>query len=184
MYEEYIAAFRAVSPITCLTSASFARSVLNRNSTRSSGLYLKSSSPVLNWSATARNYLYSFNLYKISAVVVEPVGMCGNSQSYPYIHRLLLISYKISGVALQTWMWHTHNWGGYDNNRCTWSLLTFPATICTSNSAHIFRIISLNLWASSPYRIGFRYFVIHTRCTFMSNRLWLPLLYSSIAITY
>ena len=65
--------------------------------------------------------------------------------------------------------------GGTDANRCTWSLLTWPRMISTSNSAQICRDQRLTLTPTSPPNNGFRYFVIHTKCNLMSKRVWLVL---------
>jgi hypothetical protein len=74
--------------------------------------------------------------------------------------------------------------GGIDTNRCTWSFDTCPFMIRTSCCAQISRIRSRVLVATSPFSAGRRYFVIHTKCKWISNTVCAPRRYSGIHPDY
>src|SRR6202789_4395271 len=74
--------------------------------------------------------------------------------------------------------------GGIDTSRCTWSFDTCPFMIFTSCVPQISRIRSRTLAAASPTNTGFRYFVVHTRCRWISYTVCAPRRYSAIPQAY
>ena len=67
---------------------------------------------------------------------------------------------------------------------CTWSFAIFPLIIINSCSIAICLNKSLALIATSPCNIFFRYFGIHTKCTFKSCLQWLPFRYIFIVLAF
>ena len=57
----------------------------------------------------------------------------------------------------------TDIYGGTDTDKCIRSLETCPWTISTSKVLHISRIKSRTRTATSPYKIGLRYFAVQTK---------------------
>ena len=74
--------------------------------------------------------------------------------------------------------------GGSEINRCTWSFDTCPFMIDTSCWPQMSRIRSRTRVATSPCNAGLRYFVIHTRCKWISNTVCAPRRYSAIPEVY
>jgi hypothetical protein len=73
---------------------------------------------------------------------------------------------------------------GIDTSRCTWSFDTCPFMIFTSCVPQISRIRSRTLAASPPTNTGFWYFVVHTRCRWISYTVCAPRRYSAIPQAY
>ena len=74
--------------------------------------------------------------------------------------------------------------GGIDTNRCTWSFDTCPFRIFTSCRRQMPRIKSRTRSATSPLNADRRYFVIHTKCKWISNTACAPRRYSAITQDY
>jgi hypothetical protein len=74
--------------------------------------------------------------------------------------------------------------GGSEINRCTWSFDTCPFMIDTSCCPQMSRIRSRTRVATFPFSAGLRYFVIHTRCRWISNTVCAPRRYSAIPEVY
>ncbi len=71
----------------------------------------------------------------------------------------------------------TRTWGGMDTKICIWSDETTPLIICTPSSSATWDTISRTRRWSSPRRILYRYFVIHTIWNLWWYLVWEPLLY-------
>jgi hypothetical protein len=74
--------------------------------------------------------------------------------------------------------------GGIDTIKCTWSFATCPFLIWTSCCAQMSRIGSRTRVATSPTIAGRRYFVIQTKCRWISKTVCAPRRYSGILQAY